>query len=232
MPKQATHVIMFAFFAKLEPVVLDVIIVLQSAGLLLKPPEELCLLFPAHPAGAGRRVGLDKRYQLHLRTGVLGYEQLHQETFVKYFEIAIDAFVHDQRALSIDNMAAVILLITAQAMGMLHDHGIGAHLDHKPAGVSQSGTGNMEFVSPMKQDYQVIILVFVLFDIPDIINQVKRIRAPRLFRGDRKLMFGQCQDAHPNAVKVLDDDPPGGIEVLARANREDLGRGADFQGVL
>src|SRR5688572_24619123 len=94
------------------------------------------------------------------------------------FEMPIDWLVHDKRALTIDDVTAAVLLVTAQDMGMLHNHGVCAHLDHEMAGVLDARAGHQKLVSTVKQHNEVIEVLTVAVHVSHEVNQIQRIRAP------------------------------------------------------
>ena len=89
---------------------------------------------------------------------------------MKRFQMTVDRLVHDQSSLPIDNMTALVLLITAEAMGMLDNYSIRPHLNHEPAGVLNTRAGNVKFIRAMQQYDQVINLSPPAIDVSDVIH--------------------------------------------------------------
>jgi hypothetical protein len=129
-------------------------------------------------------------------------------------------------------MAAAVILVTAENMGMLDDDSIGAHLDHEAAGVLDAGAGDTKLIAAMEQDNQVIELIAVTGDVANEVDQVERVGSGGVFGGNGELMFGDGENAHFEAIQVLDEDAAGGVEVWAGADGLDAGLGAEREGVV
>jgi len=97
---------------------------------------------------------------------------------MKRLSIAVNRLIHDQGALAINNMATLIILVTAQRMRVLHDDGVGSHLDHEPAGITDTGRRNLEFSRSMQQHDEVIEILSSAIYVSDKVNRVQRSCAP------------------------------------------------------
>jgi hypothetical protein len=114
---------------------------------------------------------------------------------------------------------------------MLDDDGIGAHLDHEPAGVLDAGAGDKELIATVEEDDEIVELVAVSGDVADEVNQVKGVGAGEVFGGDGEFMLGDGENANPEATQVSDEDAAGSVKVWAGADGLDAGLGADRKGI-
>src|ERR1017187_5219652 len=156
---------MLVLLTEFEPFGLDEGVVLDGGGSLCELASEILFLGLVHAASAGSWIGLDERHDCHRGGGVCGNGEFDEKAFVKGWAVAVDSLIHQQSALTINDVAAAIILVTADDMGMLDDDGVSAHLDHETAGVLDAWARDKKLVAAMKQDNQVIELVTVTGDV-------------------------------------------------------------------
>src|ERR1039458_3457770 len=204
---------MFVLVTELQPLGLNESFVLDGGASLRELALEFLFFGRVHAAGARGGVGLDERHDCHRGGGVCGNGEFDEKAFVKGWAVAVDSLIHQQSALTINDVAAAIILVTADDMGMLDDDGVSAHLDHETAGVLDAWARDKKLVAAMKQDNQVIELVTVTGDVANEVDEVERIGAGGVFGGDGELMLGDGEKANPEATQVPDEDSAGSIEV-------------------
>src|ERR1035437_2168876 len=226
MAEETANVIMLSLFTKPQPFGLDEGVVLDGGGPLSERAAEFLFFGLVHAAGAGGGLGLDERHNCHRGGGVGGDGEFDEKSLVKGLAVAVDGLIHEQSALAIDDMAATVILVTAEDVGMLDDDGVGAPLDHEAAGFLDAGAGDKKLIAAMEQDNKVIELAAVSGDVADEIDQVERIGAGGMFGGDGEFMLGDGENADPEATQVSDEDATGGVEVWAGADSLDVGLGA------
>jgi hypothetical protein len=223
---------MFVLVTELQPFGLDERVVLDGGGPLREPKAEFLFFGRVHTAGAGSGIGLDERYDCHRGGGVGGNGEFDEKAFVKGLAVAVDRLIHQQSALAINDVAAAVILVTAEDMGMLDDDGVRTYLDHEAAGVLDTWAGDQKLIAAMKQDNQVIELVAVTGDVANEVDEVKWIGAGGVLGGDGELMLGDGEKANPEATQVSDEDSAGGIEVWSGTDGLDAGLGADRKSIL
>src|SRR5437588_5006817 len=114
---------------------------------------------------------------------------------------------------------------------MLNDHGVGAHFDHKTAGILEARRRHEEFVTAMKQDDQILERTAVAVDIAHEIDDIERVCSSGIPGRNRELVLSNGENADSDSIYLLYQDFASGRDVCSGTDRRKPSFGANLESV-
>ena len=109
--------------------------------------------------------------------------------------MAVVGVIETQVAQTIENGFSLVCLITAEAVLVVVDHGIGTRVDEEAVCLHHPGGGQFVLLhTTMGNHHHIVGLPAGFLDSIILLDGVQRIGASRRWGGDAELMFGAVDD--------------------------------------